>query len=89
VGKKEEYQKSVAAQLDEMKAQTKELMAQATRSDYDEHLTDIRTKLESAKAELAELKEASDESWQDLRARLDKALGDVQNDLSVVTADSQ
>jgi hypothetical protein len=83
---KEGYEK-IEAQLDEMEAQIEELMAQATQSDYDDSLTDIRTKQERAKAKLAELDEASGEAWRDLKAELDKAVSDVQNALFVVTSD--
>jgi DNA repair exonuclease SbcCD ATPase subunit len=83
-----EYLEEMEKRLDEMEAQIEELMAQATKSDYDDYLTDIRTKQESAKAKLAELEKASGESWQELRAQLDKAVSDVQNALSVATADS-
>jgi hypothetical protein len=86
---KEEYKKEIEAQLDEMEAQIEELMAQATQSDYDDYLTDIRAKQELAKAKLAELKRTSDEGWRELRAELDKAVSDVQNALFVVMSDSE
>jgi hypothetical protein len=85
---KKEYQEEMAARLGKMEAQIEELMAQATRSDYDDYLTDIRAKQETAKAKLAELEKASGESWQELGAQLDKAVSDVQNALFVATADS-
>jgi DNA repair exonuclease SbcCD ATPase subunit len=85
---KKEYQEEMEARLGELEAQIEELMAQATRSDYDDYLTDIRAKQEIAKAKLAELKKASGESWQELEAQLDKAVSEVQNALFVATADS-
>ena len=86
---KEEYRERTRARLEEMEAQIEELMAQATRSDYDEYLTDIRAKQESAQARLAALEEASGEGWQELRTQLDKAVSDVQNALFVITSDSE
>jgi glutamyl-tRNA reductase len=85
---KEEYQKEMEARLGEIEGQIEELMAQATRSDYDEYLTDLRTQQESAKAKLAELEEARGEAWQDLKSQLDKAVSDIQNALFVVTSGS-
>jgi chromosome segregation ATPase len=86
---KEEYRERTRVRLEEMEAQIEELMAQATRSDYDEYLTDIRAKQESAQARLAALEEASGEGWQELRTQLDKAVSDVQNALFVITSDSE
>ena len=83
-----EYQREKKLQLDELEARIEELMAHATHSDYDEYLTDIRIKQESAKAKLAQLEEAQGEAWQNLRAQLDKAAGEVQSALFVATADS-
>jgi chromosome segregation ATPase len=85
---KKEYQKEMEARLGEIEGQIEELMAQATRSDYDEYLTDLRTQQESAKAKLAELEEARGEAWQDLKSQLDKAVSDIQNALFVVTSGS-
>lgn len=85
---KEEYHKEMTAKLGETEVQIEMLMAQAIEADYEEYLTDIRVKQESAKAKLAELEETSGEEWQDLRANLDKTVLDVKNILSVVTADS-
>lgn len=89
MGTQEEYQEKTRARLGEMEAEIEELMAQATQSDYDEYLTDIRTKQEAAKARLAALEESSSEAWQELRTQLDKAVSDVQNALFVVTSDSE
>lgn len=89
VDKKREYDETIKAQLSEMEAQIEDLMAQATHSDYDEYLTDIRIKQESAKAKLAQLEEAQGEAWQNARAQLDKAVSEVQNALFVATVDSR
>ena len=83
-----EYQKEIETRLGEIEDQIEELMAQATRSDYDEYLTEIRTQQESAKAKLAELEGARGEAWQDLRSQLDKAVSDIQSALFVVTSGS-
>jgi hypothetical protein len=84
-----EYQREKKLQLDELETRIEELMAHATRSDYDEHLTEIRIKQESAKAKLAQLEEATGEAWQNLRAQLEKAVSEVQSALFVATVDSR
>jgi|GEM_PF-2565588 len=81
--------KVVALGIAEMEAQIESSMAQATHSDYDEYLTDIRAKQEQAKARLAELEEADGGEWQEIRAELDKAVSEVQNAILVATADSK
>ena len=85
---KKAYVEKTRTRLGEMETQIEELMTQATRSEYDEYFSEIRTKQESAKARLEELEGASEEAWQDLRVPLDKAVNDVQNALFVVTAHS-
>lgn len=85
---KQDYQETVKTRLGEMEAQIEALMAQATRSDYDEYLTDLRTKQERAKVRLAELEQANGDAWQDIKTELYEAVRDVQNALSVATADS-
>jgi hypothetical protein len=85
---KKEYIKETRAQLDAFEVQIEGLMAQATHSDYDEYLTDIRVQQESAKATLADVEEVRGEAWQDLKSQLDKAIIDIQNALFVITSDS-
>jgi hypothetical protein len=84
---KEEYHEQMVKRLGEMEVQIEELMAEATRSDYNEFLTDIRVKQETAKAKLAELQESSGEAWQDLRTEVDKAVNGVETALFVVRSD--
>ena len=86
---KQEYQEKMKTRLGEMEAQIEALMAQATHSDYDEYLTDIRTKQEQAKARLAELEQADGGEWQEIRNELDKAVSEVQNAILVATADAK
>jgi hypothetical protein len=89
VATKQEYQEKMKARLGEMEAQIEALMAQATHSDYDEYLTDIRAKQEQAKAKLAELDEADGGDWQEIKTEVDKAVSNVQNAIVVATADSE
>ena len=84
---KQEFQNKMQARLDDLEAQIEELMAQATRSDYDEYLTNIRSKQENAKAKLAELEAAGDEAWVDHKSSVNRAVRDVENALFVMTSD--
>lgn len=86
---KAEVQEQVRARLDEAEAKIEALMAQATQSDYDETLTDLRVKQELAKARLAELEGADGETWHDLKSELDRAVSEVQNALQVAAPDSE
>lgn len=86
---KQEVQERMREQLDETEAQIRALMAQATQSDYDDYLTDLRLNQEQAKARLEELQEAEGEQWHRLKAELDQAVGEVQNALRVAAPDSE
>lgn len=85
--KKLEYIQEIKVRLGDLESQLEGLMAQATQSDYDEYLTDIRDKQESAQARLVDLEEAGGYEWQNVRAQLDKAVREVQNALFVVAGD--
>jgi hypothetical protein len=89
VDTKTEVQEQVRARLDEAEAEIEALMAQATQSDYDEMLTDLRVKQELAKARLAELEGVDGETWHDLKSELDRAVSEVQNALQVAAPDSE
>lgn len=85
---KEQYLREFKARIEQTENEIEELMARATRSDYDEHLTSIRAKQEIAKAKLAELRKASDENLWQVRAELERSVSEVENGLLVATADS-
>ena len=86
---KQEYLWDAEARLEASEAQIEKLMAQETRSDYREYLTNIRLKQESAQAKLAQLAEAEGETWQDLRSDVDQAIGKVEDILFVAKAGSE
>jgi hypothetical protein len=88
VNTKKEVQEEMRAKLGKTEAQIEVLMAQATQSDYDEFLTDLRINQERAKAQLARLEEADDEAWQELKAELDRTVGAVQSALQVAAPES-
>ena len=85
---KEEYLREFKARIGQTETEIEELMAQATRLDYDEYLTGIRANQEIAKAKLVELKKASDDNLGQIKAELERAVSEVENGLLVATADS-
>jgi hypothetical protein len=88
VNTKKEVQEEMRAKLGKTEAQIEVLMAQATQSDYDEFLADLRINQERAKAQLARLEEADGEAWQELKAELDRTVGAVQSALQVAAPES-
>jgi hypothetical protein len=89
VATKQEYQNEMEARLKDLETQIDELMTEATQSDYDEYLADIRSKQEDARAKLAELEEADGESWLALRTEVHQAFSDVEDALFVMRSDSE
>ncbi len=74
---KETYQKTLQAQLDEWSAEIDKLKAKADKAEADaqreyyKQIEELRSMQESASSKLAELKNASDEGWKDLKAGMD------------------
>ena len=82
---KESYQQKLQAQLDEWNADIDKLKARAekaessARIEYYEQIEDLRLKQNAAKDKLAELHDAGDDAWEDLKAGIENAwstLGD-------------
>ena len=86
---KQTYQQKLQAQLDEWDAKIDVLKAKAEKADadmklqIDEQMANLRTKQNAARQRMAELQDASDDAWEDLKGGLESAwrtLGDaVQN----------
>lgn len=76
---KEAYQKKLQAQLDEWNAEIGMLKAKADKVEADAQLEyykqieKLRSMQKEANSKLAELKEASDDAWEDLKAGMDSA----------------
>ncbi len=82
---KEAYEKKIEAQLKEWNADIDKLQARADSAEADaqleyyQQIDDLRAKQEEAQTKLDELKEASDDAWEDLKAGVNSArdsLGD-------------
>jgi hypothetical protein len=89
---REEYQERTEAKLEELRPkvwlvkQKAEEMSNDTRAEYEELFQVLHSKLEQVGESLDELEEASEETWQDFRARVDGALSDLNNSVGNVLA---
>jgi len=76
---KETYEKKLEAKLEEWNADIDKLKAKVDSAEVDAQLEyykqieELRTKQEEVKNKLDELKEASDDAWEDLKAGIDSA----------------
>jgi len=83
---KKAFEKKLEAQMNEWDAEVEKLKAKAQKAEADaqiefyKRIEDLKEKRETAKAKLAELKDAGEEAWQDLKTGIDttwKKLGDA------------
>ncbi len=84
---KEAYQKKLEAQLVEWSLEIDKLKAKADKAEADaqleyyKHIEELRTTQEAAHSKLAELKEANDDAWEDIKAGVDNAWDSLGNAL--------
>ena len=89
MNKKEAYEKKVQAQIDEWNADIEKLKAKGAQAEADAHINyhdqieELRQRKDTVSKKLAHLKEANDESWEDLKAGLEEGV-----DLFKSTVDS-
>ena len=87
---REEYLEQATAKLEELRPKVwmvkhrAEEMENETRVEYDELLQVLHAKLEKVGENLRKLEDASDETWQHFRARVDGALSDLDNSVGNV-----
>ena len=87
MGMKETYEQKLQAKLDECDAEIKKLMAKADKVEADAQLeyykqiAELRSMQEAANEKLAELKVASDDAWEDIKAGLESARDSLGNAL--------
>jgi predicted RNase H-like nuclease (RuvC/YqgF family) len=90
---KEEYQKKINAQLDEMQKKMAALKAKAEQAKPEmqaklkAQMDALRKEVDAAQKKIEELKAASGKAWEDMKAGLDKALEDLKKS-DEKTADS-
>lgn len=91
MSKKESYQKKLQAQLDEWSAETDKLRAKADKAgadaqlEYNKQIEELRSMQQAAIIKMAELKDANDDAWEDLRAGMDSAWNSIGNALKAAT----
>ena len=87
---REEYQKRTEAKLEELEPkiwmvkQKADEMRGETRAEYNELFQVLHSKLEQVGENLKELDEASEETWQHFKAKVDGALSDLNNSVGNV-----
>lgn len=87
---REEYLEQTTAKLEELRPkvwmvkQKAEEMENETRAEYNELFQVLHAKLKGVGENLRELEGASEETWQDLKARVDGALSDLNNSVGNV-----
>ncbi len=87
MGMKEAYEKKITSQLDSWNAELDKLKAKADKAEgdvqleYYKQIEEIRTMQATAHEKLNELKDASDDAWEDLKAGVDSAWNSLGNAL--------
>jgi hypothetical protein len=85
---KKVYQEKVEAQLEQLQADIKKLKAQAkeTKADakieYQQQVSDLIAKQKAAEQKLQQLRQATTESWEELKNGTDKAVNALQQSFS-------
>lgn len=81
------YEQKLHAQLDEWSSEIDKLKAKAdnakadARLEYRKQIEELRSMREAATNKLAELKDAGDDAWEDLKAGIEVAWGSLGNAL--------
>jgi seryl-tRNA synthetase len=82
---KEQYEKKLQAQLDKWDAEINKLKAKADGAkadgqlEYYKEIEELRTMQKNATDKLTELKNSSDDAWEDLKSGIDSAIGSLDN----------
>jgi hypothetical protein len=82
---KDEFQKKLGAQLDELDAKIVELRAKGSglkdkaKANWDQKMAELETKRKTANAKLAEVRAASAEAWKDVQKGAQAAYDDLDN----------
>lgn len=84
---KEAYEKKLQAQLDEWSAEIDKLKAKANAAEADAQLEyqrkvdELRSMQETASTQLAELKAAGSDAWEEMKDGIDKAWSSLESTL--------
>jgi argininosuccinate lyase len=89
---KEAYEKKLQAQLNNWGAEINKLRAKAdkaaadTKLEYQEQIEELKAMQETAAEKLAELREAGDDAWQDLKADIESAWGSLHEAIKSINS---
>ncbi len=89
---KDAYEKKLQSQLDEWAADIDKLKAKADNAEADAQLEyykqieELRTMQKAANDKLAELKNSSDDAWEDLKAGVDNAQASLAHAIKSATS---
>lgn len=78
MSRRHEYIEMIKQQLDDANAKIDEWQARReqaegrAKGEYEEKLSDLRERAASARAKLAEIRDASDDTWEELKAEMEK-----------------
>ena len=92
MGKREEYQTLMESQLKEWKSKTEPFKAAAeqweaqAKAQYEKNLELLKTQREEAWANLAKMKSAGDDAWEQLKVKTDKAWEDLKSTTEKVSS---
>jgi len=84
MGKREEYQAKIEAQLKKWSAELEELKAKAAKAGTDakaelnRQIETLKARQDTAQKKLKELKAASGEAWKDVKSGLEKTVADLK-----------
>ncbi len=84
MGKKEEYQAKIEAQLKEWAAKLEELKSKAAKAgagakdELNKQVETLKAKQDVAQKKLKEVREASGEAWKDVKQGLEKTVTDLK-----------
>ena len=83
-GEKEQYEKKISQQIDDLQQRMANLKAQVEKAAGDvkvqmeKEIAALEQKMAAAKKDLADLASATGKAWNDLKAKMDAAMGDLE-----------
>ncbi|MDZ7700384.1 MAG: coiled coil domain-containing protein [Deltaproteobacteria bacterium] len=90
--KRDAYVQKLKAKMDEWNAEIDKIEAKADQADaeskieYEKQLEDLRAKRKDVEDKMAELQQAGDGAWEDLKAGMDNAWDSLGNALKSATS---
>ncbi|KST69982.1 sll1863 family stress response protein [Mastigocoleus testarum] len=89
---KQEYQKKMEAQLQNLQTKIDEFKVKASlakadaKDAYDEQISILNTKQHEAKLKFQEIQKSSESAWEDMKSGMENAWNDLQTSFNKATA---